>query len=97
MLHPAVDMKHSEFQQNYEREIQRFGETGRRKDSTSLSRIGILGKDPKWKGEGRHWRTYVIGRRLYLRPGTVAPKHQKTWKLKWQLQQRKTSSQPHAE
>jgi hypothetical protein len=31
MLHPSVDMKHSEFQQNNEREIQIFGETSKRK------------------------------------------------------------------
>jgi hypothetical protein len=58
MLHHAVDMKHSEFQQNNEREIQRFGETGKRKYSTSLSKIGILGKDPKMEGR-REALTYL--------------------------------------
>jgi hypothetical protein len=50
MIHPPVDMKHSEFQQNNEREIQRFGETGKRKGITSLSKTGILCKDTKMEG-----------------------------------------------
>jgi hypothetical protein len=57
MLHPSIDMKHSEFQQNTEREIHRFGEPGKRNDSTSLSRTGIL-ESVRRKGhkemEGRH-------------------------------------------